>query len=49
MIRKMVAFEMSRKTGREEATSSTPYAFECDEKKRGMKKAPSSSSSSEEE
>jgi hypothetical protein len=35
--------------GQEEATSSTPYAFVCDEKKKGKKKAPSSSSSSEEE
>jgi hypothetical protein len=50
VIRKIAAFEMSRKMGRqEEATSSRPYAFACDEKKKGKKKAPTPSSSSEEE
>jgi hypothetical protein len=49
VIGKIVAFEMSQKMGQEEATSSTPYAFACDEKKKGKKKAPISSSSSEEE
>jgi hypothetical protein len=44
MIEKIVAFKMSRKMGQEEATSSTPYAFAYDEKKKGKKKAPSSSS-----
>jgi ABC-type multidrug transport system ATPase subunit len=34
MIGKIVAFEMSRKMGQEEATSSTPYAFACDEKRK---------------
>jgi hypothetical protein len=33
----------------EEPTSSRPYAFACDEKNKGMKKAPTPSSSSEEE
>jgi uncharacterized protein YdaL len=49
VIKKIVAFEMSRKMGQEEATSSTSYTFACDEKKKGKKKAPSTSSSSEEE
>jgi hypothetical protein len=49
VIRKITAFEMSRKLRRgEEPTSSRPYAFSCDERK-GKKKAPSPSSSSEEE
>jgi hypothetical protein len=48
VIGKFVAFEMSRKMDQEEATSSTPYAFACDEKKKGKNKAPSSSTSSEE-
>jgi hypothetical protein len=48
VIRKIAAFEMSRKRGQEEPTSSRPYAFACDEKK-GKKKAPTPSSSSEEE
>jgi hypothetical protein len=49
VIGKIAAFEMSRKMGRqEESTSSRPYAFECDERK-GKKKAPTPSSSSEEE
>jgi hypothetical protein len=43
---KIVAFEMSRKMGQEDATSSNPYAFACDENKKGKKKAPNSSSSS---
>jgi hypothetical protein len=43
MIRKIVAFEMSRKMCRgEEPTSSRPYAFACDERK-GKKKAPTPS------
>jgi hypothetical protein len=33
LIRKIVAFEMSRKMGLEESTSSKPYAFTCDELK----------------
>jgi hypothetical protein len=49
VIRKIVAFEMSRKLCRgEEPTSSRPYAFACDERN-GKKKAPTPSSSSEEE
>jgi hypothetical protein len=49
VIGKIVAFEMSRKMGRqEEPTSSRPYVLVCDEKK-GKKKAPAPSSSSEEE
>jgi hypothetical protein len=49
VIGKIVAFEMSRKMGRqEEPTSSRPYVFACDERK-GKKKAPTLSSSSEEE
>jgi hypothetical protein len=49
VIRKIAAFEMSRKMCRgEEPTSSRPYAFACDERK-GKKKAPTPSSSSEEE
>jgi hypothetical protein len=49
VIRKIAAFEMSRKMWRgEEPTSSRPYAFACDERK-GKKKAPTPSSSSEEE
>ena len=35
--------------GQEEPTSSRPYAFACEEKRKGKKKAPSPSSSSEEE
>jgi hypothetical protein len=31
VIEKIVAFEMSRKMGQVEATSSTPYTFACDE------------------
>jgi hypothetical protein len=38
MIEKIVALEMSRKSGQEEATSSTPYAFACDEKKKGRRR-----------
>ena len=50
VIGKTVVFEMSRKMGRqEETTSSRPYAFVCDEKNKGKKKAPTPSSSSEEE
>jgi hypothetical protein len=50
VIRKIAAFEMSRKMGRqEEPTSSRPFAFACDEKSKGKKKAPTPSSSSEEE
>jgi hypothetical protein len=46
MIRKIAAFEMSRKNGRqEEPTSSRLYAFACDEKSKGKKKAPAPSSS----
>jgi hypothetical protein len=49
VIEKIAAFEMSRKIGRqEEPTSSRPYAFACDEKSKGKKKAPTPSSSSEE-
>jgi hypothetical protein len=48
VIEKIVAFEMSRKMGQEEATSSTPYPFSCDENKKDKKKAPSSSSFGEE-
>jgi hypothetical protein len=49
VIRKIAAFEMSRKMcWGEEPTSSKPYAFACDERK-GKKKAPTPSSSSEEE
>jgi hypothetical protein len=49
VIGKIVAFEMSWKMCRgEEPTSSSPYAFACDERK-GKKKAPTPSSSSEEE
>src|SRR5699024_3896522 len=49
MIGKIVAFEMSQKMGRqEEPTSSSPNAFEYDERN-GKKKAPTPSSSSEEE
>jgi hypothetical protein len=47
LIGKIATFEMSRKMGQEEPTSSRPYAFACDEKK-GKKKAPTPSSSSEE-
>jgi hypothetical protein len=44
VIGKIMAFEMSRKIGQEEEpTSSKPYAFACDEHKKGKKKAPSSS------
>jgi hypothetical protein len=50
VIGKIVAFEMSRKMGRQdEPTSSRPYAFACDEKSKGNKKARTPSSSSEEE
>jgi hypothetical protein len=50
VIGKIVAFEMSRKMGQqEELTSSRPYAFACDEKRKGKKKAPTPNSSSEEE
>jgi hypothetical protein len=51
LIRKIVAFEISRKMGQEESTSSKPCAFTCDEHKKmkGKKKVESSSSSSEEE
>jgi hypothetical protein len=49
VIGKIEAFEMSRKMCRgEETTSSRPYAFACDERK-GKNKAPTPSSSSEEE
>jgi hypothetical protein len=49
VIRKIAAFEMSRKMGRqEEPTSSRPYAFACDERK-GKKKDPTPSSSGKEE
>jgi hypothetical protein len=49
VIGKIATFEMSRKMCRgEEPTSSSPYAFACDERK-GKKKAPTLSSSSEEE
>jgi hypothetical protein len=49
VIRKIAAFEMSRKMCRqEEPTSSRSYAFACDERK-GKKKASTPSSSSEEE
>jgi hypothetical protein len=37
VIGKIVAFEMLGKMGQEEATSSMPYAFACDEKKKGKK------------
>jgi hypothetical protein len=50
VIRKIAAFEMSRKMGwQEDPTSSRTYAFACDEKSKGKKKAPTPSSSSEEE
>jgi hypothetical protein len=50
VIEKIEAFEMSRKMGRqEEPTSSRRYAFACDEKSQGKKKAPTPNSSSEEE
>jgi hypothetical protein len=50
VIRKIAVFEMSRKMGRQdESTSSRSYAFACDEKSKGKKKAPTPSSSSEEE
>jgi hypothetical protein len=50
VIGKIVAFEMSRKMGQqEEPTSSRPYAFACEEKRKGKKKAPNPSSSSEEQ
>jgi hypothetical protein len=38
VIEKIVAFEMSQKMGQEEATSSMPYAFACDENKKGTMK-----------
>jgi hypothetical protein len=48
VIGKIVAFEMSRKMCRgEEPTSSRPYAFACDERK-GKRKAPTPSFSSDE-
>jgi hypothetical protein len=47
VIRKIAAFEMSRKMGQqEEPTSSRPYSFACDERK-FKNKAPNPSSSSE--
>jgi hypothetical protein len=47
VIGKIVAFEMSRKMGQqEEPTSSRPYAFACD-KRKGKRKAPTPSFSSE--
>jgi hypothetical protein len=50
VIGKIAAFEMSRKMGeQDEPTSSRPYAFACDEMNKGNKKAPTPSSSSEEE
>jgi hypothetical protein len=49
VIRKIAAFEISQKMGQEEPTSSRPYAFACDEKKKGKKKAPTPRSLSEEE
>jgi hypothetical protein len=52
VIGKITVFEMSRKKGQqEESTSSNPYAFACDEHKkmRGKKKAPSWSEKEEEE
>jgi hypothetical protein len=50
VIGKIAAFEMSRKMGRqEEPTSSRPYAFACDEKSKGNKKAPAPSSSRDDE
>jgi hypothetical protein len=50
VIGKILAFEMSRKMGRqEEPTFSRLYAFACDEKSKGKKKAPTPSSLSEEE
>jgi hypothetical protein len=49
VIGKIVSIEMLRKMGRqEETTSSRPYAFACDERK-AKRKAPTPSSSSEEE
>jgi hypothetical protein len=47
VVRKIVAFEISQNMGQEEPTSSRPYAFACDEKKKGKKKAPIPNSSSE--
>jgi hypothetical protein len=51
LIRKIMAFEMSRKMGQEEANPSSPYAFACEghKKMKCKKKAQSSSSLSEEE
>jgi hypothetical protein len=50
VIGKITTFEMSRKIGRqEEPTCSRPYAFACDEKSKGNKKAPTPSFSCEEE
>jgi hypothetical protein len=50
VIGKIAAFEMSRKMGQqEEPTSSRSYAFTCDEKNKGKKKAPTPSCSSQEE
>jgi hypothetical protein len=49
VIGKIAAFEMSRKMGQEEPTYSRPYAFACDEKKKGKTKSPTPSSSIEEE
>jgi hypothetical protein len=41
VIGKIAAFEMSQKMGRQkESTSLRPYAFACDEKSKGKKKAP---------
>jgi hypothetical protein len=47
VIWKIATFEILRKVGQEEPTSSRPYVFACDEEK-GKKKAPTPSSSSEE-
>jgi hypothetical protein len=48
MIGKSATFEMLRKMGQQEKpTSSRPYVFPCDEKKKGKKKAPTPSYSSE--
>jgi DNA replication protein DnaC len=50
MIGKIATFEMSRKMGQEEPTSSNSYSFACDEHKKmkGKKKAPSLSEEEEE-
>ena len=49
VIGMIVAFEISRKMGQEEPTSSRPYAFACDERKCKKKDHTPSSSSEEEE